>query len=268
MAIITISRDSFSRGKQIAEAVAERLSYQCISREVILDTSEHFNIPEIKLYRAIHDAPSILDRFTLGRERYVAFFRSTLLDYLRGDNIVYHGLAGQFFVQDIPHAVKVRIVVNMEDRIQLEVQTEKVSRAEALRSLRNDDEQRRKWSQALYGIDTQDPTLYDLLVHTRNLAVSDVADIVCHTAERECFATTQASRKVLDDSALSAKVQAALINLNPHVEVKADDGRVHVRVRAQTEQCEMVDQIRAAAGAVRGVRAIEVEVLPFSLYSN
>ena len=48
MAIVAISRGSYSRGKEVAERVAERLGYQCISREVIIEASREFNIPEIK----------------------------------------------------------------------------------------------------------------------------------------------------------------------------------------------------------------------------
>ncbi|MEJ2071714.1 MAG: cytidylate kinase family protein [Syntrophobacterales bacterium] len=79
MAIITISRGSYSRGKEVAEKVAARLGYECISRDVLLEASEQFHIPEIKLVRAIHDAPSILERFTHGKERYVSYIKAALL---------------------------------------------------------------------------------------------------------------------------------------------------------------------------------------------
>ena len=72
MPIITISRGSFSKGKEVAEKVAGFLGFECISREILLEASEHFNIPEIKLTSALHDAPSILQRFTYGKERYLA----------------------------------------------------------------------------------------------------------------------------------------------------------------------------------------------------
>ncbi|MGB9499327.1 MAG: cytidylate kinase family protein [Dissulfuribacterales bacterium] len=75
---MTISRGSYSRGKEVAEKLAAELNYGCISRDIILDASEQFNIPAIKLIMAIHDAPSILDRFTYGKERYIAFFRAAL----------------------------------------------------------------------------------------------------------------------------------------------------------------------------------------------
>ena len=49
MSIVTISRGSYSRGKEVAEKLARALNYECISREIILEASEHFNIPELKL---------------------------------------------------------------------------------------------------------------------------------------------------------------------------------------------------------------------------
>ena len=54
----------------VAERLAERLGYECLSRDVLLEASDQFNIPEIQLVHAIEDAPSILDRLTRGKERY------------------------------------------------------------------------------------------------------------------------------------------------------------------------------------------------------
>ena len=53
MAIITISRGSYSKGREVAEKLAERLNYECISREILIEASEHFNTPEIKLITGV-----------------------------------------------------------------------------------------------------------------------------------------------------------------------------------------------------------------------
>ena len=99
-AIISISRGSYSKGKEIAEKVAQELGYECVARDVLLEASEEFNVPRIKLIRAIHDAPSILDRFSYGKEKYTTFIQAEILEHFRKDNVVYHGLAGHFFVED------------------------------------------------------------------------------------------------------------------------------------------------------------------------
>ena len=58
MAIITISRGSYYRGREVAEKLAVKLGYECISREILLEASQEFNIPEIKLVRAIQLSPT------------------------------------------------------------------------------------------------------------------------------------------------------------------------------------------------------------------
>jgi cytidylate kinase len=160
MAIITVSRGSYSHGQEVAEKLAGRLGYDLCSREVLLEASQDFNIPEVKLIRALHDAPSILDRFTYGRERYLAYIRAALLERLQRDNVVYHGLAGHLFVRGMPHALRVRLLADFEDRVRLEAAREKISPEEAAAMLRKDDQERRQWSQSLYGADPWDPALY------------------------------------------------------------------------------------------------------------
>ena len=92
---------------------------------------QEFNIPEIKLIRAIQDAPTILDRFFGEKEKFVAFIRAALLKHVQKDNVVYHGLFGHFFLQDIPHVLKVRIVGDLEARVADEVKREGISAAKA-----------------------------------------------------------------------------------------------------------------------------------------
>jgi len=131
MAIITISRGSYSKGKEVAERVAARLGYDCISREVLLEASKRFNIPEMQLTRAIHDAPSILDRFQHSKQAYIAYIRSALTQQVKKDNIVYHGLAGHLLLKGVPHVLKVRITARLEDRIAAEMSRESIAEHEA-----------------------------------------------------------------------------------------------------------------------------------------
>ena len=154
MSVITISRGAYSLGKEVAEKVAQRLGYECIAREVLLEASEHFNIPEAKLLMTMENAPSILDRFTYGREKYIAYIQAAILMHFQKDNVVYHGMAGHFFVKGVPHVLKVRIIADLEDRARIVMERDGVSKKEALRSIKKLDEERRKWSRHLYGIDT------------------------------------------------------------------------------------------------------------------
>ncbi|MCG6945083.1 MAG: cytidylate kinase-like family protein, partial [Deltaproteobacteria bacterium] len=76
MSIIAITRASYSHGKEVAERVARELNYECISKEIISLASQEFDGPENWLRRAVEQAPTLLDRFRYGKQKYVAYLRS------------------------------------------------------------------------------------------------------------------------------------------------------------------------------------------------
>jgi cytidylate kinase len=267
MAIITISRGSFSQGKAVAEEVAQKLGYASVSREILIKASKEFNIPEIKLAQAIHDAPSFWERFSFGRERYVAHIGSTLLDYFQKDNVVYHGLAGQFFVEEIPHVLKVRIVADLEDRIATEMARQHISHEQALKQLQDDDYDRQQWSLRLYGMDTRDPQLYDLMLHIQKLTVADAVEIICHVVKSGCFATTPASQQALDNLALAAKVKARIVAKYPSVTATAQEGRVLVHVKgAGVLEPAVEAEVKDLTREIPGLQEITVHVIPLTMF--
>jgi cytidylate kinase len=215
MGIITISRGSYSRGIDIAEKLAKKLGYECISREVLLDASKEFNIPEVKLIHAIEDAPSIFDHIKDGKRRYVAFIREAFLEYIQKDNIVYHGFAGHFFTKDIPNILKVRIIANLDFRIKVLMEREKISEEKARKLLFRIDVERRKWSVYLYGIDTNTTELYDVILHIDCLQVDGAVDFIYDLANRPCFQTTPESQKKLKELLEAAKAYSISSNQTP-----------------------------------------------------
>jgi cytidylate kinase len=228
MAIITISRGSFSHGKEVAEKLAAKLGYECVSREVILKASKHFNIPENEMLSAVHDAPSVLERFSYGKERHIAFFREALMHYLQRDNVVYHGLAGHFFVQEIAHALKVRIIADLEDRVAEQMRREGVSAEAARKTLIEDDKARLRWSQYLYGIDTSDQSLYDLIIRVKCMSTDDAAEIISQAGRLPCFQTTPESRDAMHMLFTAAQVQAALVEEIPSIQATVENGEIVV----------------------------------------
>jgi cytidylate kinase len=287
MSIVTISRESYTQAKEVAERAARELGFACISREVLIEASGTFNVPEIKLLRAIRDAPSVLDRFTFGKERYTAYLQAALLDHLQKDNVVYHGLAGHYLVTGVSHVLRVRIVGKQEERVKTVMQRAetfeqaasamegtsspgltpparhgKVSRDEALRVLEDIDEARRRWGLHLYGIDTRDPSLYDLVIHVDRLSVDDAADLVCRAARARQFQATAESQQAIDDLLLAARIRANLIEPHPRVKVTAADGAVRISLEGGSHSEEKA--IHQTVEKIPGVKKIDISVFPFT----
>lgn len=258
MSIITISRGSYSRGKEVAERLAQSLGYECLSRDILLEASERYNIPEIKLIRAIHDAPSILERFTYGKEQYVAYIRAALLRHVQKDNVVYHGLAGHFLLQGIPHVLKVRILADLEDRVAEEMKRENISADEARRILQKDDEERRQWGLKVYGIDTWDPSIYDLVIHVKCIKVDDAVEIIKCALQGSCFQPTPEAQKLVDEMSLAARVEAALVQEIPSVKVEAKNGELFIDLKGTL--CDDQELMARVKRLARNVAGFDVEV--------
>jgi cytidylate kinase len=263
MAIITISRGSYSKGKEVAEKVAARLGYECISRDVLVEASEQFNIPEIKLVRALHDAPSVLERFTYGKEKYLSYIEAAFLERVQHDNVVYHGLAGHFFLKGVSHVLKVRILADIQDRVRLEMEREKISTDEALYVLKKDDEERRRWSLTLFGQDTWEASLYDLVIHIHRITVEGAVDIICCAVALDKLQATAESQKTLDNLVLRARVRSKLVNAYPNVKVSARDGVVFLSAESSIAfSGQLSSELAAVAEQVPGVKEVKVDVSP------
>jgi len=232
MAIITISRGCSSHGQEIAEKVATKLGYECVSREILIEASHFFHVPEMKLLKSLHNAPSILERITHGEEMYLAYVQAALLEHAKEDNIVYHGHAGHLLMPEICHVLKVRVIAELNQRIEFLQQKQNLSRDEAAAFIKKEDRERAQWTRYLYKIDINDPQNYDMVINIGRLTIPDACETICAVIQRDTYKSTPASQKAIADLALSSHVKAALGRVCK-AEVRADDGIVHIKVPAQ-----------------------------------
>ena len=155
MSIITISRGSFSGGKMLAECLAARLGYRCIERDVIVEraAASVSGVTQNELREALEKPPGFLDRFKHKRYLYLALIQAALIEEVRTGKAVYHGLAGHLLLKGGPHLLRTRIIAPMSFRIDMVQERLRYSRSEAIAYIDKMDDQRRKWTQFLYGVD-------------------------------------------------------------------------------------------------------------------
>lgn len=261
MPIVTISSPSQKKRRIIAERIAERLGHDCISREIILEASEQYNVPEIKVAKAIHDSPTIFERLSHGKERYVSFFKAALLNNLKNGSIIYHGIVGHFFVQHIPHVLKVRIIDSMENRIQEEMEREDVPESVARKRVVQKDKERYNWCSALYKMDTRDPELYNLVINIERISIDDCVDLICSALEKEYFKETAEAEKILKDQALTATVRAAIVPKYLDAKVSSYGGNVVIRMDPPVAQIPKKERdIRALICGIDGIKKVELDL--------
>lgn len=259
MPIISISRGSYYHGKSVAEKLAAKLGYTCLSRDHIIDNLEEFHLPEIKLLRGLNDAFSVLDRFPHGKQRFTAAIRSSILQHFVTGNVVYHGLVGHHFVHDISHVLKVRIIADTEHRVAAEMARENISEEQALYTLKKDDEERRKWAMFLYGIDIMDAETYNLIIRVGHVSEEEAVDIIANAAGLQAFQETPESVAKLADSALAALVGRKIFDF-PNSMVSANNGRVTISLKAPKEQQPVIqERIGEMLEGVEGLKEFKIQ---------
>ncbi len=234
MSIITISRGCYSHGKEIAERVAAVMGYECISKEILLEASESFNIPETRLSSSIHDAPDLLERIIhpQDRQHYLDCIQSALLEHVKNDFVVYHGMAGHLFLSGIRHVIKIRVIAEMEDRVALVCKTRNIPHDDAVALIASEDRQREQWYHSVYKKDMSDPRLYDMVLHIGRLTIDDASALICSAAAKESFKADAQSKADIKDLALASHVKTALTDLC-EADVVVSRGIVTVRVKGQ-----------------------------------
>ena len=298
MAIITISKVSFSEGGEVAGKVAHRLGYRSASNEVILEASRIFQTPQSKLDRAIHAAPSVFDRFFSVKQKHLAYVTAVALEQFKNDDVVYYGSAGQFFARrispmtprilayfkkdnvvydgfaeeyyarKIAHLLNVRIIAHLEDRVRLLMKKQNMSRQHATKVLEKEDHARNAWSRHFFGVDHTDHSLYDLVIQMNKLTVDDAVDLICETVAKPRFRTSPESQQAVEDLALAAGIKAALFNDYPGCEVVAEKKSIEIYVRFTLHTDTMIsEKIRQKVLKIPGVSSVSVILIPSVLFT-
>ncbi|GAB4344886.1 MAG: cytidylate kinase family protein [Candidatus Abyssubacteria bacterium] len=262
MSIITISRRTFSRGKEVAEEVARILGYECVGREVLQVASQEYHVPEEKLYKATHEGPSFLGMSITVRKRYIAYVKAAFAKYMLKDNVVYHGPAGELLIQGVSHLLRVRINAELEDRVSVRMQREDISEKEARKRILSDDEKHEKLMKWVYGRDDTDASIYDLVINVSQIGVEKAVEIIASTVKLPKFQPMTYSMKLLKNIELSYRVAAHLIDLDPDIRVRSEDGKIDVYTKASGRaKKKNVEIIRERALKLPDVKGVEVHMV-------
>ena len=262
MAIIMISRGTFSGGKAVAEKLSQKLGYPCISKEIILDAAEEFGIPEDKLIAAMETPPKSWIESPERKIAHLNYVRYALLKRAGKNDLVYHGYAGHFLLGDIAHILRVRVIADMEYRIKAAVEKENMNRKEAVSMLNKLDKQSLNWTRFLYGVDWNDPFLYDVIINLERTSIKSAVDVIAQMAELDDFKPDEESRKALNNQVLSSMVWAALTKdgrtNTSSLNVVSDNGIVTLSGSAGSDRA--LKAIEEVTKAVEGVKEVVNEI--------
>jgi cytidylate kinase len=211
VAIITISRGSLGLGVALAECLAKELGYPCLGREVAREVAEKCGIQPELMNKKIEEIPSLWERLTSERTAYVVAMQELLAERILDGNLVYHGFAGHLLLKGLPALLRIRVIAPMEVRIPLAMAEQNMDAAAAEAHIKKMDDVRARWTKFVFGVDWQDPRLYDLVLNLGDISVAAACDSMTILATRPELAVTDAARARFRDFALAAKIRLILV---------------------------------------------------------
>lgn len=269
MAIIVISTQMGAGGPEIGMALAQKLGYRYVDRELLLDAVRRYGLAEEKLSHLDESKPTIFERFDTETRHHITVLQTTLLELAELDDAIFLRGGGQWLLRGIPHVLRVRAIAPFEHRVKAWVQRvsamtgETPSHRAAADFVRRDDSEKSGRMRYLYEVDISDPMLYEMIVNTEMLKYDAVVEMVEHAMRRPELQTTDVGRRLVASRALASRVQVSLAT-HPEtrryrITVDAKDGVVTLEGTAALDRA--VEVARTVPG-VREVRTQQVEIPP------
>lgn len=263
MAVITISRGSFSGGKLLAECLARRLGYRCVDRDEIVQRAARYGVRQEDLIEALTQPPRLMARLGQEKRAYLTLMQAALREEAARGSLVYHGNAGHLLLRNVPQVLRVRVVAPLSYRLAALKERTAMEGQEAESHIQRMDDLRRKWTRYLYGVDWEDPALYDMVLNLERMEIQEACDVVASAVDQRRLQEGPGFFEAMQDMALASRVEARLV-LDPKtaklsVEVTSYRGVVSIKGRIRTGK--LVDHVREVAGAVPGVARTDLELL-------
>jgi cytidylate kinase len=233
MPIITIYQGASGEGQELAESVAEVLGYRCVGRELLVEASRRFGIPEAKLNDFVEKGPRWWESMLRDLRPYRTALQAALCELCDNGQVVYHGHLGHELLYGIGHVLKVLITAPIETRIERVSARQNLTAAAARHYVEEVDRARSRRLMAMFGTDWRDPNRYDLILNMNGMSRDGARRMIIETAKLAEYQPSPASSRAFKDLALSSRVHATLLaapNLRGlDLEIRAEDGHIHVQ---------------------------------------
>lgn len=260
MQVVCISRGTFSGGKELAEKLADKLGYNCLSREELIEAATKEGIQVGKLEVAMMKPWTFNEKLAIEREHYLAFTTAYLCDRAIEGRLVYHGRTGHLLLPGVSHVMRVRVIADKEYRIKAAMQRLGITREKAQKYIEDVEEDIRRWVQSMYGISWEDASHYDVIVNLAQMSADNAASALVPMAQLPNFQMTPASYQTMEDLRLSAKARLMLARdertASVSFKVKASKGVVTVTyLPHDSKVAEFIPVILSRLEGVQEIRA-------------
>ena len=189
MPVITVSRLTGSGGATIGQRLAQRLGASYLNTQIIQEVAHRLGISEATASEYNERAEAFIERlarvlwhsnpalapistpasplpFESTTQAFVEVTRELIREAARTGNAVIFGHGAQFILAQQPGVLHVRFIAPLAFRIEKVMRREEISRAEAERRVREEDQRRANGIRQFYQADWHAPDPFHLILNT------------------------------------------------------------------------------------------------------
>ncbi|MCK9240346.1 response regulator [Desulfocurvus sp.] len=262
MSVISIMSGTFCGKDEVVERLRSATGYTVVDDAAIVDSAQALSgLSRDKIARALTARTSVFNKFNREKERAVAWLRLATAKALQDDGLLLDGFAGLLVPGTVTHALRVCLIADIRHRLDAAL-AQGVTEKDALRTIRQSDEDCAAWVDAVFhNKDPWSAGLYDILIPMNDVDPAGAAGLVLENLGKEAVRTTDASRQAVEDFALAARVGVHLVGEGHDVAVDARGGTAILTINKNVMLLSRLEEeLRAEAGRVPGVAAVEVRV--------
>ena len=231
MPVIAMTQEMGSLAKDVAMQLAETAGLAVMRHEVLDHVAGRMHVPGSLISRLREGKAGLVERLTTDQQRVAIYTAQEVFAIASRGDVVLRGWGATCLLRPVRHVLRVRVTRSFNKRVEWlmgHLETDDVTFAEA--EVRRSDDAHSLRMHDQFGVTWGDPVLYDLTLNTDRLSVESCVAQIQHMTGRPEFQETSASRAMLADLALNARIRAAFKDYEStrgvNIQIESQSGKV------------------------------------------
>ena len=263
MPLITIFSGGFCQEDPVVQEVVARTGYRQINDDdIVAEASRRSAMAESKIKRTFSSKTSVFNKFTLEKERSLAYIKLAVADLITTDNALITCFSGLLIPVTVSHTLRVCLIAPKKFRTAAAAQRQGISEKDAAKLVQRREEDCSFWIDSLFGNgDPWDPILYDIIIPVDKMSVPDAAALIADNAAKDIIQPTADSKQALKDFRLAAETECALVQQGHTVEVSAINGAITLTINKHVLMLNRLqEELKSIAEPIAGVKSVETKI--------
>lgn len=260
MPVIAMTQEMGSLAKDVALDLAATLNLSALRHEVVEHVAGKMHVSSSLIKRLREGKAGFIERATADTASMALYTAEEVYELANRGNVVIRGWGATCLLRPVPHVVTVRITRSFHKRVEwLMNHLETDDRDFAESEIRRSDHAHASRMHQQFGVTWGDPVLYDLVLNTDRLSVHSCVEQIRQLTLRPEFQESEASRQLLANMVLSARVRSALktheATQDVNITVESQQGRVILKGIVVNDHEH--SEVEKVASGVQGVTGVE-----------